>query len=449
MSVLTYNNVTLPYCSTVVFDQQVMYDEIGHTDWYCTKFDIHVNSIININYLATLFSDLVLFPATAGGAFFSTVTSSPADIIRVLRVKLMQPRMKLSFKFNGRELIPAPLFLTPNPGSLPGTVDSQNGPRPVTCNITQFNNETFLVSYHIVAHYWENPNPDQPLPVVNRIGVNNSSVLYNRWTETVEIDKTNLTKRVREGTYAIRSDNWQGLLADNFRDSFAVLGVPAGFTRESASYVQAPDGLSIKYIIIDKEVFRYPPFPAYEATGYYQEVVGKAGAVRTGEAVVKLKGAKVTPPSQGGIGGGPQATIVEVAAAVCTNKLFIGGGFGDFVPGVRLRRSFVGIIEYASITVDLYDNVVECRMKAQMTRTRQTLGGAGGIDLVGLTFTPGSDGAQAVQPTYQAYGTAGYVLRAAAYFDPSLARVLNPATGQMTGGLVPGQAANQQENVSR
>jgi hypothetical protein len=82
----------------------------------------------------------------------------------------------------------------------------------------------------------------------------------------VQIDKFMASTRTRSGTFIIRSDNAERITADQIRTQMAVLGVPNGFQRESATYTQSTDGLSIKYDIVDKEYFKAPPQDAFEAT---------------------------------------------------------------------------------------------------------------------------------------------------------------------------------------
>src|SRR3990167_5489613 len=57
ISVLTYHGCTLPYAYCTRFDQAAEYDESG-TDWYCTKFDIQVECVLNTNYLSQIAPDL-------------------------------------------------------------------------------------------------------------------------------------------------------------------------------------------------------------------------------------------------------------------------------------------------------------------------------------------------------------------------------------------------------
>lgn len=407
MSTLRYNNITLPYVVMNDYTQEATYDDMGGTGFYLTRFDITCQTVLNSAYLRDIAPDLL----SAG----NPVTTNAADIMDAIRSRLLQPRKLLSIKTNGVELIPKVATNT-------GTVDSRNGPQPQSCVIVQLTNVTFLCVYHIVAYYWEKTDVDpNGSPIVRNLPAN--TVLYNRWSETADIDNCNYTKRTREGKIIIRSDNRQGIIADQVREQMAVLGVFKGFIRESAQYTVAPDGLALQYRIVDREVFKKPPVPAFEASGEYVENTTRAGAVRYGSVRVRLKGQKTTD----------QAQLIVTAVNVGMSKLNLNGARN--------------ILESASVYVDLYDNVVE--FNARMMFKPGTKGSAkrrikGCATLAAgdeMTKTPFSDGEPFYLPEPMTRGTAGLLLQAAAYYDPNLLQneVLR-ATGQLTNGVEVGRA---------
>src|SRR5690606_15107838 len=112
--------------------------------------------------------------------------------------------------------------------------------------------------------------------------------------EIIEIDDRNYSRRTREGKYRIRSDNFQGQIADQFRRDLAVVSIPNGFLRKSAKYTQTPDGLGLEYHIVDEEVYKPPPAPAFKAQGSYTEEVTRGGVNRYCEVNVRLEGDKIT-----------------------------------------------------------------------------------------------------------------------------------------------------------
>ena len=421
MSVVTYNNVSLPYCFITNLRQEVVYDDEGGVDWFCTKFDVEVQSVLNSNYLS------LIAPSLVG------TTTNPVDIMNVIRSSLLKPRRSLSITFNGVQLIPAQTA-----GS--GLVDVRNGPKPQSCIITQLTNTTFLVTYRIVAHYWENNNLTGSSPAVSNQSGNN--VLYNRWTETVDIDKQNYTRRTREGKFVIRSDNASGVIADQLRNQMAVVGVPQGFLRESASYTVSPDGLAIQYRIVDKEQFKMPPSPAFEPNGEYIETSTYKGVHRYAECRVALKGDKVTN----------QSDLIEKAVQVASSKLAIAN---SDAPGT----TDIALLERAVVRVNMYDNEVECVMRAMLKPAGGSSGsemtgdgrkdGVWGFRYDGMAITPFSEQPIA-PPNYLNRGTASLLLQAAAYWDPSLGGTqLDPVGGQNTTGLPPGTAGVTQEGGSQ
>lgn len=378
MSLVSYNDINLPYPFTVRFDQSPVYDDVGQVDWYCSRFDIQIQCILHLEYLSSISSE-----------YSGITTGNAATAMNLLRDQLLQPRRKLNFVCNGVDLIP-------KRAEVIGDVDARNGPQPQSCSILQLTNETFLLSYHIIAHYWENYATLQG----RSANLTGNPVLFNRWTETVEIDDCLYSRRTREGKYIIRSDNKEGFIADQLRDKMAVVGVPNGFMRESSRYTITPDGLGIQYQVVDKEVFKFPPKPAFQARGQYVLSTPKpGGAVCYGEVRLMLKGSKSAGVSS-------QNKLVEVAVATAANKLGINGA---------------SRLEYAFVTTDMYENIVEVTMKALCNAEGarfQNITMAKAFTNK-LTITPGSE-SNSTAPQYTTRGTAAILLQAANYYDPSL-----------------------------
>lgn len=412
MSIVTYNGITFPYATTT-FSQEAVYDDLSNTDRCYTKFDVTVIATLNANYLPLIAPDLVV----AG----KPVTDNAALIMSIIRSRLLQPRKTLSITFNGVELIP-------QRASVVGTVDARNGPQPQYCNVTDLKtNVSFLFTWRVVAHYWENNSVNPGNNSVSNKSGNN--VLFNRWSETQDIDILGMSKRIREGKFVIRSDNLAGQIVDQFRAQFAVLGVNNGCLRESAKYTVTPDGLALQYVIIDREVYKMPPNPAYEAQGYYTETATKNMGYWTANVRVKLRGAKTVN----------QADMVSKAIAICGAKLLYNSS--RIAPSGK--AVFKGLITSAITRVNMYENEVECIMDAIAPGARLRTSGINGFTGTAMTYTPGSDDANNGQqpPDYPVYGTASLLLQAAAYYDPSLKGVvLSQKNNQMTKGLEVGEA---------
>ncbi len=411
MSVIRYNNVSLPYAYTSRFNQEAVRDE-SDTDWHMTKIEVICQCVLNTAYLQAIAPDLI--------GLFSV--ENAADIMNVIRTRLLTHRKTLSVQFNGTELIPQPQ------GNNPGTVDAANGPKPQSCIITQLTNTTFLVTYHIIAHYWENTEVDEASAngVVNNPGNN---VLFNRWEETAEIDDCNYTRRIRNGRFKIRSDNVDGTIADNIRSKMAVVGVPEGFMRESSHYTISPDGLAIAYRVTDKEVFKMPPNPAFKADGEYIESTTMKGVQRWGQVRVKLQGDRATDQNE----------LIKKSVIICSSKLSINGA-----SQTDIAKGF-SILDMASIQVGMYENYVECNMRARMKpRTKGRIDGVAGINFKSMTETPLSPFTQK-RPAYRDFGTAGFLLQAAAYYDPNITTTVLSPTGQLSVGQEVGTAGRTLE----
>lgn len=421
MSLVTYNGISLPYPLTSQFSQDPVYDEEGNVDWCGTKYSISVQCVVNLQYLTAMSSN-----------YASVTNGNASSVMDLVRRKLLQPRKTLSFTNAGIDLIP------PKAG-VPGTVDIRNGPKPLSCQIFEMNSETFFLSYSIEAVYWENYSTDTQITNNRQV----SPVMFNRWSETVEIDEMLMSRRTREGKYMIRSDNSNGLTADQVRVGMAVLAVPTGFTRQVSRYTITPDGLGIRYTIVDQEQFKLPPKPAYKATGQYIISSPKPGAtVCFGDVYIRLEGAKSKQLS-------PQTQLVSVAIGIAAGKLGINAAT---------------LIESASIMTDLFNNVVEVRMRARMSARQSTYQGVtlGQSFAANLTYTPGYDNQRSQRgqgPVYWPRGTASLLLQAAAYYDPNVSNKLQRGTvadpadntppsilATQMPGLIPGQAGQSVEN---
>lgn len=445
MSVVVYNGVTLPYAYATDFRQSAAYDDMGNTDRAYMRIDATYQCVIHTNYLAGMLQ---------GGGLKST--TNPADLMKQLRYRLLTPRRRLSITFNGTELIPQ--------NNLEGQVDSRNGPQPQACQIFPLSDTTFLLTWSVVAHYWETQDQANQNSQTNEGSEkDNNPVLYNRWSETAAIDNENYTVRTRRGKFVIRSDNYGGKIADEIRAQMAVVGVPPGFLRRSSSYTVDPSGLALEYELVDREVFKLPPPPAFDADGEYTETTTNGGATRHCEVWCKLRGDKTTS----------QAALITTCVTVCTAKLGAEGAGTTLGANGQLGPiGQRGMLEYGIVRVKLYENEVFCHLRVRTDPRWVTAGGTpatatynykgiAGIDFAKIGFTPLSDtaaiggaaGAGAVVglkvgPNYKTFGTAGLLLQAAAYYDPSLAsnKVL-PATGNFEQGMQIGQAGLSNEET--
>ncbi len=314
----------------------------------------------------------------------------------------------MSYKINGVDLIPA--AQTGNSTE----VDAVNGPIPQFCNIHQLTDVTFILDYGIIAHYWVN-NPGDG---TNKNNPGNP-ILYNRWQEQVTIDETMLSTRTRRGSFRIRSDNTAGITPDLLRTQMAVISVPYNFVRQQSQYEITADGLSLNYAIMDREVFKMPPSPAFKADGYFEELgTGNLAAYREGHVHVKLWGAPYI--SQNDLYNTAWTVAAEKMACNLGAPIAMLATAHGSVPAEKLLK----IPLYTNIRskVWMYDNIVEIEAVAMLNFTTFRFAGAAiahGNSPVANTFTPGSDNQPVVPPEYLDRGSAQLLLQAAAYWDPN------------------------------
>lgn len=423
MSLIRYNGVTLPYNESTEFEITPLREDSG-TDWYISKYSLRTQCILTLDLIPIL--DPSLAQATSLNA---------AGMLKCVQERLQQPRKEWIFKFGSFDMIPT------KPQGVIGTVDAMNGPLPDPCRITQFTNNLFLLEWGITAHYWTNYDINPSGIGANIIrNLTSNAVLYNRWSESVAIDGLNYSRRTRSGMFQVASNNLQGVTVDQLRSQMAVLSIPNGFTRVSSNYAVSPDGLKLKFDIVDEEVFKPAPFPAFKADGSYKQTTTKGNGIVYGEVNVTLEGSKNTN----------QAVMLQNAISVATAKVAACASDGR---SATLKGSGA-IILGAGIEVGMWKNIVKCWIKTQFKSNRSLLYGLSGIKRT-VTSTPSSDQNPLRVPPFKDRGTAALLLQAATYYDPNLANTMlaqgtiqtsdNPLTSigrdkvQMSRGRLPGQ----------
>lgn len=419
MAKVSYNGINLPYPLHSNFSMESVYDESG-TDRIYTKIAATVQCLVNTDY------------ASSCGLTLDS-TSNVVQMMRMMRNKLMQPRKRLSVWVGNRDLVP-------NRAMVPGDVDAKNGPQVKSCVISQFDDYSFLVSFSVEGNYWENFTNDRAAELdINKPG---NTVLSCRWSDSIEMDQSMYSRRIREGTYVIRSDNAGGLTVDGVRESFAMFGLVAGFQRTRANYRVHPDGLKMSFTLEDVEKYFMPPKPAYEADGTYTESTTNNGAHRWAECNVRLRAPK----------DASKVELIRTALTVMMTKLrqansVINTASRDGQNFTLFRVQPFNILSSSVIRTQLYDNSCEVSARFMMSPNGRTvINGVSTIDWRTIAYSPAGSPPNSPPPAYYARGTAGLVLRAAAYFDPSLA---NLSILQTQGNLGPGLTRVGQAGVEK
>lgn len=439
MSIVTYHGITLPYPLHSSFEMETVYDESG-TDRVYTKIACTVQCIINKAYFSQISSAI-------DPAFGADI----AQAMRWIRYQLLQPRKDFSVKVGNEELLPSKQ--SKNAGAN-RTVDAKNGPLPQSCIINKLSDNTFLMTYSIIAHYGEAYSNVEG--AINGTGKDGNPIINCRWSETQEIDQEGYSRRIREGTMVLRSDNVEGQTIDIFRESFAVVGIPFGFVRKSSKYTVDRSGLGLSFYLEDQEVYVMPPFPAYTASGWYTESTTRMNANRFGECQVELRGSKTSDKTlllyvaflvvlrklQGVIEGRvPQ--IIETTATFPTafrrglNQLTGKPNIG------RITQRAVPkpvIMESMTVRSALYENSVSVNARFSLG-PGQSVGTIELGDPIPICSVPAGSEADASPPVMSTYGNpdVDLVLKAAAYFDLALQQKLNQELGQLLPGSIPGQ----------
>lgn len=414
MSVLAYNNVALPFCHSEDFRLEAVRDDLSQTDRIVTKYDIRVQT--------TIFADALDMIAPL---YMSQGITQPAAILAIVQESLMQDRKQLSFKFNDYEFVP-------QPAGVSGYVDALNGPKPQSCQIMRMDEGVWLLTYHIIAHYVVKYSFDVVSGRVTATNLPGNVVLFNRWTERADLDNCQYTTRTRSGKFMIRSDNNNGLMPDEVRGQLAVVSVPTGFVRDRSNYTVSPDGLGMTYEVVDREVYRMPPYPAFEADGEYEEDTARGDGKKTARCRVRLRAPK----------GTNHWDLMRRAVAVCVGKISTTAGVGNFL---RLGEPLggTGVLTFARVKSWLYDNQVEVSIGVLLADINLRIQGVC-LTTNNLNVVPNSDGTNPPIP-YKDRGSANLLLLAASYYDPLLNEQLRArsTTGNQNLDTPPGDSRVQ------
>lgn len=159
-----------------------------------------------------------------------------------IKDRLMQPRRQLIWLAAAQPAIVCP---TINADGTPARTDARNGPTPISCDlVANVGCKSFVVDFTFqirtnqATHFAATP----------------SVILSHRFATREEYDQDLYTVRTTTGEVYFRSDRlaYLGAVADDFRGAFWHPR-PAGFKR-TAAVEASPDGTSLAYTIIDREL---------------------------------------------------------------------------------------------------------------------------------------------------------------------------------------------------
>jgi hypothetical protein len=320
-----YNGIWLKEVETLSFSQQIQYDE-SNTDLMYHKFVVRVAGSVHADYdhfhgLDIIEGDQYVRPTTAVGA------------MKYVQARLTHPRGIFRYEVDGEALLEA----QPDPSK--PHLDVNNGPKPVAVNVTQiFGSRLLRAEIHtVICEHYQTP----PLYPGGTFGAQaNADVLNNRWSITEEKDNRWFTVRTLEGTLRVSN-------ITNWPHRYRYLCVPPllrGYQRERMRFFDSPDGLTLKYQVVDRQREAAPPAPAIEWEAVYTESMQTFGIEAYGEMQVKLFGGP----------GCDKLLLLMAAVNVVYSRLT---GLATYDPSVRLFS--MAIVEH------LHEPLVElnCRIR--------------------------------------------------------------------------------------
>ncbi|OWK45761.1 hypothetical protein [Fimbriiglobus ruber] len=281
MATLTYNGITLSYCSVRSVDHKPVPDPSG-TDQLYTSTEIHVTGYLN---------------GTAPPAQLTDDETYETPVQTWLRIRhlLLLPRRQLIFTQDGANGVRT--FITNDDsgdGDLPPDVDASgavylddaNGPQPLYARVVSpLTNATYAIDFAVKITLVEcdNPNYDE-----------DTGSLSLRWSETTDYDESSwLCTKTRTGVLMVSSLAALDVDSDAVRRLVTPV-IPAGFRRASAKYIVDTNGLAYRFTFVDKQLMKLPHV-ATKIRGSMSVEAPMTGGMRLGSIHLTLSGQKGLP----------------------------------------------------------------------------------------------------------------------------------------------------------
>lgn len=332
---LVYNNVTITNCRTLKFEQSPERDD-SNTDTLFHRFRIRI-----VGWVHTYASPPTINIST------NTYGTTAANQVN-LRRRLMEDRKSFSMTVGGNTL----LSVSP-PGGPVSSSDVNNGPKPIDCAVTQIAGAASMkVEFEI------------ELAIVDCQTVSNTQgVLNNRWSMEDDTDVNWYRTRTVRGKLRIAN---QALNPQSFR-ALIMPTLQGGFRRERITLVTSLDGLTLEYLIVDREISDSAPFPSTTWEGRFVKSTTD-GVTTYGEIDLRF----TAPP------GVSRVDLMALAAAIGEQKLQLAAG--------------KNVLQQAALIEHLHENIVEFRASALLVPTNPLDVFAIGTDGLGVPLAlPGYD----------------------------------------------------------
>lgn len=258
---LQYGEVFLVRCQLLEASRDIVTDTA--TNYLYTTHRYRVRGVLNPSI------NSYLVPGVANGVFLTDPTQSLGAYGTVteqgIRHYMMQPRRRLRIRtpadVQGRQGVPgmpvppagqpaAPFNWVDSPGTnvdgTQATLDCNNGPRPVACDVVYVSGtKTFVVDFAFETYINEAFRYTATPPVM----------LSHVWKVEEDIDQDYYSTRTIEGYARFRGDRlaFLGAMPDDFR-GWLFHPRPNGFKRVAINVRCAEDGNSLVYRLVDKQL---------------------------------------------------------------------------------------------------------------------------------------------------------------------------------------------------
>ena len=255
-----YNGVQLRKCQTRSCRQSAVTDQSG-TDPIGDKFQGRWSGIVRAMESGTV-------------KYWETGRDNSVHDMKAISAALLQPRKTLEVYIGG---FLYQMIVPPGPDvAAAGNEDINNGPKPISVDITHIAGRSFRVEFEIEA------------TVHGCSGEH--SVLSNRWSAHDDIDENMFTTRSIQGVLRVAK-------ASSNPQAWRHLVVPplqAGFKRTTIDCTTSLDGLTLAYTVIDREVYASCPLPGTTWTGRHSvmPLEGSNGAVLVSAIDINMEGPK-------------------------------------------------------------------------------------------------------------------------------------------------------------
>jgi hypothetical protein len=273
-SLLIYNNISLPFVKTEVFNQETVYSPDGVDSIY-TKITIGVGCVLspclfNNMDVATWVSQVKPYLMVKGGQL-----SYMVDGCYILQPTISDSHIQINCNTTTTG---SAVILSPGDGVINMPADAKLGPFPQRFDVRRIEGNTWLAYYEIVTY----------LPYCTSTPTYAPYYLSNRWSTNVNIDEDYFLTRIIDGTlilngqYSNQTTHYSAtqefpvdfLVKDVYANSVIIPPCPNRWKREAIDIQRSSDGLTINYKITDKQLYTAIPRPATRIDAQYSETSG-------------------------------------------------------------------------------------------------------------------------------------------------------------------------------